>query len=235
MAERLNRIDFYDRSTWKLRHSVDVPCKGVNHADWSADERWFVATCEFSGQLVKVDTATGTLLGTVALPAGSMPQDVRLAPDGTKFYVADMEHGCVWIVNADGTEVIGSIETGVGAHGIYPSRDASLMYVTNRGRMEHDVRRKSKPGDGSVSVIDPKTDTVVATWHLPNGGSPDMGGVSADGKRLWLSGRYDSVVYVFDTTTGNLVATIPVPPGPHGLDVFPQPGRYSLGHTGNYR
>ena len=235
MAERLNRIDFYDRSTWKLRHSVDAPCKGVNHADWSADETWFLATCEFSGELLKVDTATGAVLGKVALPPGSMPQDVRLAPDGTKFYVADMDHGCVWIVNADGTAVTGSIETGVGAHGIYPSRDASVMYVTNRGRTEHDVRRKSKPYDGSVSVIDPKTDTVVATWLMPNGGSPDMGGVSADGKRLWLSGRYDSVVYVFDTTSGILIATIPVPPGPHGLAVFPQPGRYSLGHTGNYR
>jgi DNA-binding beta-propeller fold protein YncE len=84
-------------------------------------------------------------------------------------------------------------------------------------------------------VIDPKTDAVVATWTIPEGGSPDMGGVSADGKRLWLSGRYDDVVYVFDTVSGALLTTIPVPGGPHGLAVFPQPGRFSLGHTGNYR
>ena len=236
MAERLNRIDFYDRLTWKRRMSVSAPCTGVNHADWSADGRWFLATCEFSGDLVKVDTATGEILNVLPLEKGSMPQDLRLAPDGTKFYVADMEHGCVWIIDADGTAVIGSIETGVGAHGIYPSRDASLVYVTNRGRTAaQDVNRRSRPGEGSVSVVDPKTNAVVATWGIPGGGSPDMGGVSADGKRLWLSGRYDSVVYVFDTTTGKVVATIPVPRGPHGLAVFPQPGRYSLGHTGNYR
>jgi DNA-binding beta-propeller fold protein YncE len=84
-------------------------------------------------------------------------------------------------------------------------------------------------------VIDPTTDRVVDTWSIPGGGSPDMGGVSADGTRLWLSGRYDAEVYVFDTATGGLVARIKVPPGPHGLNVFPQPGRYSLGHTGNYR
>ncbi len=235
MAERLNRMDFYDRLTWKRRFSVKVPCKGVNHADWSPDGAWFLATCEFSGNLLKVDTATGAILNVLSLPKGSMPQDLRLAPDGTKFYVADMDCGCVWIVNADGTATTGSIVTGVGAHGIYPSRDASVMYVTNRGRTAKDTRRKSKPGDGSVSVIDPKTDTVIATWPIPQGGSPDMGGVSADGKRLWLSGRYDSSVYVFDTTTGEVVATIAVPRGPHGLAVFPQPGRYSLGHTGNYR
>ena len=86
-----------------------------------------------------------------------------------------------------------------------------------------------------MSVVDPATDTVVATWTIPGGGSPDMGGVSADGTRLWLSGRYDSEVYVFDTATGELVARIQVPSGPHGLCVWPQPGRYSLGHTGNVR
>jgi YVTN family beta-propeller protein len=62
-----------------------------------------------------------------------------------------------------------------------------------------------------------------------------MGGVNADGTELWLSGRYDSTVYVFDTATGAVIANIAVRPGPHGLNVFPQPGRYSLGHTGNYR
>lgn len=235
MAERLKRMDFYDLATWKLRFSVKTPCDGVNHADWSADGTWFLATCEFSGQVMRVDSATGTILNVLPLPNGSMPQDLRLAPDGTKFYVADMEHGCVWIINADGTAVTGSIVTGTGTHGIYPSRDASLVYVTNRGRRAHDVRRKSGPGDGSISVVDPRNDTVVATWPIPGGGSPDMGGVSADGKVLWLSGRYDAVVYAFDTTTGSLLAAIPVPSGPHGLAVFPQPGRYSLGHTGNYR
>ena len=94
-----------------------------------------------------------------------------------------------------------------------------------------DEARRSRPGDGSVSVIDPQSNGVVATWTIPGGGSPDMGAVSADGTRLWLSGRYDSVVYVFDTASGWLVKSIPVAAQPHGLAVWPQPGRYSLGHT----
>ena len=82
-------------------------------------------------------------------------------------------------------------------------------------------------------MIDFATRKVEATWPIPGGGSPDMGNVSADGKQLWLSGRYDDVVYVFDTTTG-AVKTIPVGKEPHGLTVWPQPGRYSLGHTGQH-
>jgi DNA-binding beta-propeller fold protein YncE len=76
---------------------------------------------------------------------------------------------------------------------------------------------------------------VVATWHLPGGGSPDMGGVSASGTVLWLSGRYDAAVYAINTATGRLIRRIPVGYGPHGLCVYPQPGRYSLGHTGVFR
>ncbi len=236
MAERRNRIDEYDRSTWQLVRKIDTaPCDGINHADWSLDETWFLATCEFSGGLIKVDSSTGTIIGRLDLPPGSMPQDLRLAPDGSKFYVADMAHGCVWVVDASGTSVIGMIPTDVGAHGIYPSRDSTRMYVSNRGRASSRNTGPSRDGQGSVSVIDPTTDQVVDTWHIPGGGSPDMGGVSADGTRLWLSGRFDAQVYVFDTATGDLVARIAVPPGPHGLNVFPQPGRYSLGHTGNYR
>ena len=73
------------------------------------------------------------------------------------------------------------------------------------------------------------------TWFIPGGGSPDMGNVSADGKVLWLSGRFDNVVYAIDTSTGQLLKTIKVGREPHGLTVWPQPGRYSLGHTGNMR
>jgi hypothetical protein len=50
-----------------------------------------------------------------------------------------------------------------------------------------------------------------------------------------MSGRYNSVVYAIATSDGHLIAKIPVGTEPHGLCVWPQPGRYSLGHTGIMR
>jgi DNA-binding beta-propeller fold protein YncE len=123
------------------------------------------------------------------------------------------------------------IPTGPGTHGLYPSRDGTKLYVANRGSQQ--VRGRPR-GPGSVSVIDFATRRVEATWPVPGGGSPDMGNVSADGRMLWLSGRFDDVVYAFEAATGQ-VTTIPVGKEPHGLTVWPQPGRYSLGHTGNMR
>jgi hypothetical protein len=52
---------------------------------------------------------------------------------------------------------------------------------------------------------------------------------------LWLSGRYSRAVYAISTTDGHLIAKIAVGNHPHGLCVWPQPGRYSLGHTGVMR
>src|SRR5206468_3141054 len=83
-------------------------------------------------------------------------------------------------------------------------------------------------GMGSVSVLDFATRKVDVTWPIPGGGSPDMGNVSADGKWLWLSGRYDDVVYVFDTTSG-AVRIIKVGKEPHGLTVRPLPWRSADG------
>ena len=169
------------------------------------------------------------VLGVLNLSTRSMPQDIRISPDGKIFYVADMMADGVFLIDCDAFTEIGFVATGIGAHGLYPSRDGTELYVSNRG--SHQVHGPSH-GPGSVSVIDFATRAVKVTWFIPGGGSPDMGNVS--GKVLWLSGRFDDQVYAIDTSTGG-VKTIKVGREPHGLTVWPQPGRYSLGHTGNMR
>ncbi|HTN50485.1 MAG TPA: YncE family protein, partial [Burkholderiaceae bacterium] len=240
-------------------------CAGINHADFSIDGRYALFTCEFNGALTKIDLVNRSVVDTIKLsqyynrpdalaaiaksgtksakipdPANlgaeicatpGMPQDVRVSPDGKTFFVADMMADGVHVVDGASFKQIGFIPTGVGAHGLYPSRDGKSLYVANRG--SNTVQGKPR-GKGSVSVIDFATMKVTQTWPIPGGGSPDMGNVSADGKYLWLSGRYDNVVYRFNTETG-AVDKIPVGREPHGLTVWPQPGRYSLGHTGNLR
>lgn len=223
VAERLQRLDFRDPETWKLQKSVPAGCAGVDHMDFSADGRRAVASCEFDGTLLLIDVRKRKVLKELQLDhPGSKPVDVRLSPDGKLFYVADEVANGVWKVDAKRLRAKGFLETGSGTHGLYPSRDAKVMYATNRLA-------------GTVSVIDLKRRKVTDTWRIPGGGSPDMGGVSADGETLWLSGRYHAEVYALDTDDGKLRARIPVAAGAHGMLVWPQPGRFSLGHTGNMR
>ncbi|HEM7874362.1 YVTN beta-propeller repeat-containing protein [Burkholderia contaminans FFH2055] len=232
VAEAHARLDFRDPKTMALKSSLDVPqCKGINHADFSIDGRYALFTCEFGGKLAKIDFVNRKVVGYLELDRKGMPQDIRVSPDGKVFYVADMMADGVYVVDGDAFTKIGFIPTGVGTHGLYPSRDGTKLYIANRGSNRvHGPRH----GKGSVSVLDFATRKVVATWPIPGGGSPDMGNVSADGNTLWLSGRFDDVVYAIDTASG-AVRSIPVGMEPHGLTVWPQPGRYSLGHTGNMR
>jgi YVTN family beta-propeller protein len=255
IAERLQRIDFRDAHDMRLVQSLTLKCKGVDHMEFTADGRYGIATCEFSGQLVKIDLDRRVVVGylnlgsktlnplkklTAALfrrrhgdhAAEAMPQDIRSSPDGTVFFVADMTGGGVILVDPIAFTRIGFVTTGIGTHGLYPSRDGTRLYVTNRG---WNTTAGGRHGPGSISVLDFATRQIVALWPLPGGGSPDMGNVTADGNELWVSGRYDDEVYVFATATGALTHRIPVGREPHGLCVWPQPGRYSLGHTGNMR
>ena len=224
VAERMLRLDFRDPQTMALRYSLRVPgCQGVDHMDFSATGRYAFASCEFGGRMIKVDLALRRVVQTLRLAGGvASPQDVKLSPFGQILYVADQAAGGVWEIDPSRFRAIGFMRTGAGAHGLYVSRNARQLYVTNRA-------------EGSVSVISFASRRTVAKWHIPGSASPDMGGVSADGKTLWLSGRYNGEVYAIDTMTGRLRARIPVGQGPHGLSVWPQPGHFSLGHTGIMR
>jgi YVTN family beta-propeller protein len=223
VAEKLRELVWYDPKTWKIKDTTDVSnCQGIDHADFSVDGKTAVFTCEFGGRVVVLDVATHQVIRTVDMPVRHTvmgPQDIKLAPDGSSWYIADSESNGVWVLNADATKVVRHIATGRGAHGLYLSRNAQQLYVTNRH-------------EGSVSVLNSYTGAIEAKWTIPGGGSPDMGNVSADGTRLWVSGRYDNVVYVFDTRSGAMITEIRVGDGPHGLALMPLPGRYSLGHTG---
>lgn len=223
MASMDKELVFRDPKSMEVRKTVPVSCAGVNHADFSVDGKYFIVSCEFSGELLKVDTEKMKVVGQQKLPfRGAMPQDVKMSPDGRTWYVADMMADGMWVLDGDTFAQPKLMPTGKGTHGLYVSRDSKKMYISNRG-------------EGSVSLLDFKSGKLVDKWHIPGGGSPDMGGVSADGNVLWLSGRYNSEVYAMDTRTGKTLAKIPVGEGPHGLAVYPQPGRYSLGHTGIFR
>ena len=221
VVERLQRIEFRDwRHGWKLLKSVAIPWPGADHMDFSADGSYLMISTEYSGVVAKVDVNKMELAGYVNV--GGLPIDVKLSPDGSVFYVTNQGRMGVSVVDPVAMKEIQFIPTGRGAHGLQVSRDTRSLYVSNRL-------------EGSISVIDFATRKVTAKWVMPGGGSPDMLQLNPDGSRLWASGRYNRTVYVFDTTTGTLLARIPVGTEDHGLTYFPNVGLHSLGHNGVYR
>lgn len=221
VVERLNRLVFLDwRHDWKVLGSVGIPWYGADHMDFSADGSYFMISTEYTGHVVKVDVSSMRIVGDVYV--GGLPIDVKLSPDGTYFYVTNQGSMGVSVIDPVALKVVKFIPTGRGAHGLQVSRDTKSLYVSNRL-------------EGSISVIDFASQSVIAKWHIPGGGSPDMLQLNPEGTQLWASGRYNATVYVFDTTSGTVIARIPVGSEDHGLTYFPNVGRYSIGHNGVYR
>jgi YVTN family beta-propeller protein len=217
-AEMANRLDFYDPESWQTVARLPIPASGVDHLDFSADGSFLMVTGEFGGQLVKVDLERIAVAGVARL--GGLPIDVKLAPAGDLFYVANQGRHGVSVVDPEALVEIDFLPTGRGAHGMAISRDTRYLYVSNRL-------------GGTISVIDFANRAVADNWYV--GGSPDMLQVSPDGTELWVSGRGHGVVYVIDTRSGELLERIRTGGAPHGLTYFPQPGRFCLGHNGVYR
>lgn len=225
VAEADKSLDFYDPHTWQKMHALAVPdCAGVDHMDFTADGRFALASCEFIGRMLVFDVAERKVIKMIDLPGGraGKPQDVKLSPDGRSFFIADMVADGIYSIDASTWENTGFVPTGKGAHGLYVTRDSKQMLITNRH-------------EGSISVWDFAANKLVRKWFIPGGGSPDMGNLSADGRVFWVSGRHHGEVYAIDIENWNLLARIPVGRGAHGLTIWPQPGRYSTGHTGVMR
>ena len=162
VAEAHRELVFYDPHTWAVQDTLPTPdCAGIDHADFTPDGRTAVFTCEFAGRVAVVDVAAHRLLRMVDMPHRNTtmgPQDIKLAPDGSVFYIADSDQNGVWVLDGAATKVVREIPTGMGAHGLYLSRDATKLYVTNRH-------------EGSVSVLDAYTGAPLAKWRSPGGGA----------------------------------------------------------------
>ena len=228
VAERLRRLDFRDPHTMALQYSIPTPqCGGINHADFSIDGKYAIFTCEFSGGLVKIDIANRTVVGRLPLSRGGMPQDIRVSPDGTVFYVADMMANGVFLVDGDRFAEIGFIPTGPARRTLSkPRRHQALCREPRLRRPPHGagqrVGHRFRDPLGRRQLADTgrrqprhgkcqrRRENLMAVRPLP---------------RRRLRDRYDH----------GSGGQNPARQGAAWLTVWPQPGRYSLGHTGNMR
>src|SRR5437867_2013048 len=202
-----HEVHVIDPKTLALQGSVSAPrCGGINHGDYAIDGRYLIMTCEYASRLVKIDWRARKVLGYLTLPDGGIPQDVRVSPDGAIFYVADLKAGGVHLVDGDAFKHVGFIKTGVGTHGLYPSRDGTKLYVTNRGFSQ--IGGKPGGGKGSVAVVDFSTRQVDATWTLPRPGGVAHGAWVYDDLTARENLRFGATVGGLDAYADDLTVAL---------------------------
>ena len=109
------------------------------------------ATSEISGEVKKVDIASGKIIGRMPLADDkAKPKDILLNGDESKLFVAGGRANRIFVLDADTLEVHQEIPVGDRVWGLALSRDGSRLYTTDGV-------------SNQVSVIDTAVNEVIAT------------------------------------------------------------------------
>ena len=178
-----------------------------------------------------------------SVTVGTEPVDVEVSPDGAHVYTADIDSDTVTVVSTATNTVTATIAVGGNPQTVVASPDGTRLYVANAG---HSTPGRLDVPIGTISVINTATNTVTATIAV--GKDPKGIAVSPNGKRVYVTNRWDGVlldpstgdvaaeaagsVSVINATTNQVIETITAGRMPDGIAVSPQ-GDYLYVANGN--
>jgi len=190
-----NQVDVHDAVSMALIKRFKVVAT-PSHLAFSPDSASVYITLQESNRLLAIDLIHMTERWNE--PVGKTPAGV-LWHNG-KLLVANMGTDYIAQVDPADGRVLAKIQTGKGAHTIFPSPDRKLLWVNNRA-------------GGTTVALDAATLKQVHAYTVPGG--PDDIEFAPDGK-LWITRRWAESVAVMDPATGTF-QTIAVGRSPHGL------------------
>ncbi len=195
---RLDRVDIYSMPNYELKARIAV-AKTPSHVSFSADSKFAYVTLQDSNEVVALDMTTHKEVWRVK--TGRTPAGIWTSPQGLLF-VGIMGQDFVEVIDPVKRETVKKIVTGRGAHNIFPMGDGQNVLVSNRV-------------DGTITKVDYKTYAVSKPIKVGNG--VDCMEVSADGKEVWATVRWEARVAVIDMTGQKPIEYIPVGRSPHGI------------------
>ena len=190
-------VSVVDVARWQVTSTITVPAS-PHGIIISPDGRWVYVACVRGGAIAVIDTASQTLAGTIALPIGAQPYGVALSRDGRTLYAADNFAARLFVIDVATRRVTGDVAIGLRSALIARSPDGSTLYVTNGA-------------SGTVSVVDigadPTHPVVRATVRV--GTYPHGLAVTPDGHFVVVANTLGDTLSVIETTSEQVVATIP--------------------------
>jgi len=195
---RLDRVDIYAMPDYTLKTRVPL-AKTPSHVAFSNDSRFAYITMQDSDELAAIDLATHKEAWRIKI--GKTPAGIWMSPQGLLF-IGIMGRDYVEVVDPVKRESVKKIVTGRGAHNVFPVGDGTRVLVSNRV-------------DGTITPVDYKT--MTAGKPIKVGRGVDCMEVSADGKEVWATVRWEAKVAVIDLTGAKPIEYIPVGRSPHGI------------------
>ena len=195
---RLDRVDIYAMPNYELKARIATK-KTPSHVAFSNDSRFAYITMQDSNELVALDLASHK--ESWRMSVGNTPAGIWMSPQGLLF-IGIMGQDFVQVVDPAKRETVKKLVTGRGAHNVFPMGDGVRVLVSNRV-------------DGTITPVDYKTFTVGKPIKVGRG--VDCLEVSADGREVWATVRWEAKVAVIDMTGVKPIEYIPVGRSPHGI------------------
>lgn len=197
---RLDRVDLYDPADFRLKGRLHAP-RAPSHLAFDNASEFVFVTLQDSNEVMAIHLGTQKIAWV--MPVAATPAGIVMSPDNRYLLVACMGEGVVEVIDWRFQKSVRKVATATAAHNLQPKGDGRHFFVSNRSV------------DGSISLLDTQTMTVVEKYDVPGG--PDDMMVRADGKELWATARFARKVQVIDLLTRKLKQSIPVGSSPHGV------------------
>jgi YVTN family beta-propeller protein len=176
--------------------------------DLSKDGTLLYCSNEDVGEASVVDIATGKVLETI--PVGPEPEGVTTSPDGKVVFVTSEQGGTIAVIDAAARKTIKTIPVGNRPRDVAFFPDGSKAYVT-------------RENDGVISLLDAVKHQPIQTIELGTPGEikPMSVILSADASTAYVSAGRGKRVFVIDTKTNTVTASIEVGDRPWGIALSP--------------
>jgi YVTN family beta-propeller protein len=145
-------------------------------------------TPRIAGSLFIIDTASGSVQRTLALP-DDFPVAIRTTPGSAFAYIVNLDSDSVSVVDTVTNSLVGKIPVGGVPIALALTPDGTLAYAANML-------------SSTVSVIDTASRSVTAT--VPVGSGPHSIAVAPDGSLVYVANQYSNSVYVIDAESRTL-------------------------------
>ena len=223
-AETISKMELSSKSiTQNIAKTGQAPNQIVAH-----NEMIYVIDSGTSDIKI-LDPRTDRIVKTIALKPGANPWDIEFVSTTTA-YVSNWVANTVSVVDLEAGEIIKEIDVGKGPEDIMILNNQA--FVTNTGYAGWGVPYEQ----GTVSIIDILTDTVIDTLPVPT--NPQKAALAPDGKiHVLCTGDYDEKtgrVAIIDLYTGPMwnvpavVDTIELGGSPGDLTITPAGKAYAI-------
>lgn len=216
------KVSVIDTALNRVTASIDVSDRATGVEVWSVGRARFTGVAvspdgrtlyvtyrtrdtdeQHHGVMSVIDTATNQVTDTVAVLSWS--NDVAVAPDGRRVYVANEYDKCVLVIDTSTNQVIEQVYVKGGPLRLAVTPDSKHVYVSHR---EYDTNAAVDFVDCGVAVIDTSTHTV--TRRIDVAGSPEGIAITADGRKAHVAQSFGRALTVIDTSTNTITTSITV-------------------------